>query len=241
MAAISQLTSSLESIADKLRAALGANLYSCMLYGSAVRGDLVPGVSDVNVLLVLEESTPQAHEAIAAAIEDSLPISPMVIARRGMERTLRVFAPKFLSIRRNYRVLHGADFLREFSFDPAQERFLIEQSLRNYQMRLTHAFITMGDDRRRFTRFVFRVGTGVVTNLSEILRLDKVSLPPDRLARIPIISRGLDVDASVLADLATLKRRGKRMRAEEVRDTHGRLHTLLSAVLSWIEQRWPSP
>src|SRR5688572_11881374 len=87
---------------------LGENLHSCILYGSAVRGDLLPRTSDVNLLIVLEHSTPDAHRLIAEIIRGGAErVQPFVLGRRGLERSQRVFAIKFRSIKRNYRVLHG--------------------------------------------------------------------------------------------------------------------------------------
>jgi predicted nucleotidyltransferase len=231
----------IEPTVEKLRTTLGANLYSCLLYGSAVRGDWVRRVSDLNLLLVLEESTPQAHEAIAAAIEGCGPVNPMIVARHGIDRTILAFAAKFAGIRRNYRVLHGADFLVDFNVDPALQRFLVEQALRNAQMRLTRAFVLFGDERRRFTRFLLRTAGGVMTHLSDLLHLCNVSFPSDRLARIPIIERELGIDASILRDLGALKQQGGSLRRDEIHTHYARLHRLLDGAVAWIAQRWPSP
>ena len=43
-----------------------AGRYSAVLYGSAARGDWVTGVSDINLLLVLERSPAQAGTAVPA-------------------------------------------------------------------------------------------------------------------------------------------------------------------------------
>ena len=94
----------IDSICKRLPALLGENLYSCILYGSAVRGNVVPNVSDINILIVLNESTPDAHLAITDCIEGDVEIDPFIITRKGMERSFKVFAIKFRSIKRNYKV-----------------------------------------------------------------------------------------------------------------------------------------
>lgn len=49
-----------------LKEKLGANLFSCIIYGSAVRGGFVPGVSDLNLLLILTSLTSPLPMPIAA-------------------------------------------------------------------------------------------------------------------------------------------------------------------------------
>src|SRR5882762_763713 len=88
---------------------LGANLYSCCLYGSAVRGNFIEGISDINLLIVLNESNPTAHQAVTRAIGSEKQIDPFILGRPGFARSANAFASKFASIKRNYRVVHGAD------------------------------------------------------------------------------------------------------------------------------------
>ena len=56
----------------------------------------------------------------------------MVLAVKEIGRSFRAFAIKFLSIRRDYRVLHGADPLQDLTIDPEHERFLCEKAHAKY-------------------------------------------------------------------------------------------------------------
>jgi predicted nucleotidyltransferase len=222
-----------------LKSEVGANLYSCCLYGSAVRGNAIEGVSDVNLLIVLNESNSTAHQAIGRALEAVPQVDPFVLARRGFERSVRAFAPKFASIRRNYRVLHGTDPLATITIDATLERFLCEQALRNLRLRLAYSFIT----RRRhknYDRFVTRNVTALFVQVSEVLRLQGVAVPTDFEARIPLFERELKIDSAVLRDLLELKRAARRLSEAETVQWHDRLFPVVDAVLHGIEERWPA-
>ena len=221
---------------------LGENLYSCILYGSAVRGDLLPRASDVNLLIVLEHSTPDAHRLIAEIIrEKGERVQPFVLGRRGLERSQRVFAIKFRSIKRNYRVLHGADVLAGFVVEPELLRFLCEQSLRNLRLRHKHAYITFGHRRERFTRYATRSLAGIHTALSELLRSEGIEVPADHTVRLPVLERAFGTDVTVLNELRAFKQSGRTMSASEIDAYHARLFTLLDVATRWMEARWPDP
>ena len=172
----SKTQASLDRAVVGLRTELGDNLYACCLYGSAVRGNSVEGVSDLNLLIVLQESAPAAHAAIARVIGADPLIDPFILGRRGLARSARAFAPKFASIRRNYRVLYGADPLVDFQVDPALEKFLCEQALRNLRLRLIYSFVTR-QRHKSYDRFLQRNITGLFVNFSEALRLHGVTVP----------------------------------------------------------------
>lgn len=222
---------------EKLKTGLGDNLYSCCLYGSAVRGNAIEGISDLNLLIVLNKSNSEAHEAVARALDAHPQIDPFVLARRGFARSARAFAPKFSSIKRHHRVLHGADPLAELTVDPKLERFLCEQAVRNLRLRLVYAFVTRRR-QRSYDRFVVRNATAMFVQLSEALRLNSVAVPIDFEARIPVFEREFQLDCAVLYDLLALKRAPHRFSEADAVDWHRRLFPVVDAVLRWIEDRW---
>src|ERR1700677_342048 len=147
------LQDSLAPVVSALRNALGDNLYACAIYGSSVRGNAIKGVSDINLLIVLNKSDAAAHEAIAGVLGGDRCIDPFVLGRAGFQRSAKAFAPKFASIRRNYRLLHGSDPFTGLEIDPQLERFLCEQAVRNLRLRMAYSFITR-ERHKSYGRFL---------------------------------------------------------------------------------------
>lgn len=228
-------------LVNELTERLGANLYSCVFYGSAVRGEHVAGQSDINLLIVLSEATPEAHSVIAETIRGRPRIEPFVLGRKGFERSRLVFALKFASIQRNYRVLHGEDILADFTPDRSMLRFLCEQSIRNLRLRLKHAFVTFGHDRSRYSKFVYDTFPGIRVALTQILHCEGIDVPRTTRDRIPVFSKVFSVDAGILSQLMEARAEGKTLSIEEVNRCHDGLFTLLTQAVNWIESRWPMP
>lgn len=215
------------------------NLYSCILFGSAVRGGFVEGKSDLNLLIVLNESTAEAHQALGDILKESPEISPMIIGKDSMEGDFLSFANKFQSIRRNYKVLHGADPLVSFQPDESLLRVFCEQSLRNLRLRLTHAFVKSRKDRKSYLRYLSKVTPSVFVNLSDVLRLGGIQVPTSFPERIQTLAGTFDADASVLNELLKLSQSNERKSEEEIFSIHLRIHRLLSQTLHWMESQWP--
>jgi predicted nucleotidyltransferase len=239
MIAVPQIQDVLDRVVIALRSALGDNLHSCILYGSAVRGNLVPGVSDINLLLILRESTPTAHTAIAEAIDVEVTIEPFVLGSAGLDRSIRAFASKFLSIRRNYRVLYGADPLAGLEIDPKIERFLCEQGLRNLRLRFVHARILSRKDRSIYEAFLKRHDAVVFVQLSELLRLNGFEVPAAFEDRVRLFATTFRADPAVLRELLELKRQPRRLSAEDIQRLHAGIFGLLNSSVSWLEEKWP--
>ncbi len=90
-----KLQATLDQAVSASRRELAENLYSCCVYGSAVRGNVVEGVSEINLLIVLNQFDSKAHRAIARVVGLLPRIDPFVLAKRGFERGVRAFVPKF--------------------------------------------------------------------------------------------------------------------------------------------------
>jgi hypothetical protein len=235
------MTTRLEPLLDKaisaLRERLGANLYSCCLYGSAVRGNFIDGISDINLLIILNESNPAAHQAVSDAIGAEGQIDPFILGRAGFERSARAFASKFASIKRNYRVLHGADPLAELRIDPELERFLCEQALRNLRLRLVFAFVTRHRNKT-YQRFITRSVTPLFVQFSEALRLQGTTVPKEFEPRIPLLEKQFGIDGAVLRDLLALKQDSQRLAENELVAWHQRLFPVVDTVVKWVEANW---
>jgi hypothetical protein len=229
----------LDRATASLKKTLGENLRSLVLYGSAVRGNLIPTVSDLNLMILLEESTPEAHAAIADAIRGPVRIEPLVLGRAFLPRSLQAFAVKFMSIRRNYRVLHGADPFEGVTVDESLAKFLCEQAVRNLRLRSVRAFVVMGHDRPRYAKFLAKLTSALFTDLAEALRRVGTDVPRSYEERIPLFEKAFGVDASVLRDLLELKSSARTPSAGEAKEFHSRLFKLLDGAVRWMEAQWP--
>jgi hypothetical protein len=231
------LKSALDDAVAALQAERGENLYLCCLYGSAVRGNVVEGISEINLLIVLNTSDSAAHERVARAIGNNALVDPFVLARHGFERSVRAFAAKFASIKRNYRVVHGADPLAAIEIEPALERFLCEQAIRNLRLRTVYAYVTRSR-HKAYGSFLARSVTPLFLRLSEIIRLNGGKLSPDFSERISAFEREFAIDGSVLHDLLAFKRKPGLLKDSDISHWHGRLFPVLDAAVVWIENNW---
>jgi hypothetical protein len=202
-----------------------------------VRGNFVEGISDFNLLIILKDSTPSAHQAIAQAIGANPRLDPFILGKTGLERSARAFAPKFASIKRNYRVLLGADPLASLTLEADRQRFLCEQALRNLRLRLVHAFVTR-QHNRAYAKFLARSVTPIFSQLSEALRLNGTDLPKEVETRIGVLEKELALEHGLLKDLLAFKAAPRSFSDGEAEAWHGRVFPMLDAAVKWIEAKW---
>ena len=119
-----------------------------MLYGSAARADWVPGRSDVNLLVLLDDTSPSALRRLTPAVtawhtKGFAP--PLIMGLEEWQRSADVFPIEIADMQAAHRVLCGADPVQGMTVDPVDLREAVEKELRGKLMRLRQAWVRFGD------------------------------------------------------------------------------------------------
>jgi hypothetical protein len=136
---------------NRLQQAVGENLQSVVLYGSAVSGEFHPDFSNVNLLLVLHDTSFATLSAIAPVVEKwgrQKHHPPLVLTRRELERSADVFSIELLDMQHRHRVLFGDDPLEKLTIPMHLHRAQVEYELREKLILLRERFLlTSGRER----------------------------------------------------------------------------------------------
>ena len=117
---------------SRSRASLGQG-YSALLYGSAARGDYIPGRSNINLMLVIDQITPKVLRSLGRGFTGWRKAGrepPLVLSRTEWDRASDAFPIEITDMRTAYKVLRGADPLQGARVDPADLRKALERELR---------------------------------------------------------------------------------------------------------------
>jgi predicted nucleotidyltransferase len=132
----------LEPLIAAAREALGDDLVSVVLFGSAAEDRLRP-TSDVNVIFVLArfESTriDGLREPLRTA-QAAVQLAPMFLLQSEIALASEVFAVKFADVQRRRRVLYGADPFLGMAPSRAAELAGLREVLLNLELRLRQRY-----------------------------------------------------------------------------------------------------
>ena len=126
-------------LVEKLRKALGAELVSAVLYGSAATGDYKGKFSDYNVLCVLTAIAPaqlRATEPIFRWWREQGNPSPLLLTEHELRTSTDCFPIEFHDIREHHKILHGPDVVSDLAIDTIYYRAQVEHELRAKLLRL---------------------------------------------------------------------------------------------------------
>ena len=129
----------LDQLVEKLRSALGADLVSVVLYGSAAAGDHHGKFSDYNTLCVLTAITPaqlRATEPLFRWWREHGNPAPLLLTDAELRTATDCFPIEFHDIREHNKILYGPDLVSSIHIDDSFYRAQVEHDLRAKLLRL---------------------------------------------------------------------------------------------------------
>ena len=123
--------------------ALGSDLSSIVLFGSAAEGRLRP-TSDVNVILVLSHFVQAKVDLLRDSLrvaQAAVRLTPMFLLEEEIEAAVTAFAQKFADILRRRCVVYGADPFAEVSVPRDAIITQLKQVLLNLILRLRELYV----------------------------------------------------------------------------------------------------
>lgn len=128
-------------------AALGAT-YTAILFGSAARGDFLPGRSDVNLMLIVDRADPAELARLRPAFRRWRKAAaglPLVISRDEWLHGVDVFPIEICDLRAAHRVLRGPDLVAHLRPEPTDLRRALEKEFRGKLLRLRQRYVAHGE------------------------------------------------------------------------------------------------
>lgn len=176
--------------------ALGGS-YSAVMYGSAARGDFVPGRSDLNLMLILDDLSPRTLSALAGPFgtwRKSGYEPPLVISRLEWTRATDVFPIEISDMRCGYEVLRGTDPVAGLTVAPADLRHALERELRGKLLRLRQGYVAAAGDAPALGTLAGRSSGTVMVLLRALLVLLGRPVPrePVELGAAAAAAMGVD-------------------------------------------------
>lgn len=226
-------------LVTQLRTALGENLVSVVVYGSAIAapGNVKPG--DCLTLVVADQfgvaELNKARPATRVWVGQGFPL-PVFFTRQEFVNSLDVFAVEFRHMKRAYRVLYGADLIEGREAAKDNLRAQIEYELRGKLLRLRSLYLPEGGSVERLTRLMTDSIVSFVRYIRPILEILGEAPPLGRLATVRRVGEQLDLDLSPLERILRLRDEPVQLLEAEAQDLFASYVDCLSKIIAAVDK-----
>jgi|CeladaMinimDraft_18_1061708.scaffolds.fasta_scaffold00023_118 hypothetical protein len=195
---------------------LGGRLRSVVVYGSVARGEAIEGVSDVNVLVLLDRVDPETLRRLSPVAQKWAGAGntpPLLMAWPEWRRAADAFAIELADMKDAHVMVHGEDPLRSLDVDPVELRLQAEHELRGKLLQLREGLVLAGTEGDQVGRLLLTALPSFTTYARTALRLAGRPVPdttPDVLAAVATLT---DADAAPLQHVWEARRQRRTVSA----------------------------
>lgn len=229
---------------SKLQQAAGTNLESIILYGSAASGEYDADYSNVNLLAILKETALPKLLALAPAVADWTKHkhpAPLLITRDELERSADVFSIELMDMKRQHRVLFGADVLAFLQIPMNLHRAQLEYELREKLILLRQRLLMEAGDEKRTWQLLLRSVPAFATLFRHALIAQGQPVPPTKREAVKALAATLAFDAGAFEHLLDIREHRADPEQFRVQDVAARYLAAVEQVTAAVDRMLDSP
>ncbi len=203
----------LESIAHEIERAAGDNLVSLLVRGSAVRGDFDGKRSDLNLVLILRDTSAQAlrplGKVVGKWVKSGQP-TPVIFSENGWKDSTDVFPIELEDMREAHGLLRGTDPFEGIRTEMRHVRHELEREARGKLIQLRAEYVAVESNGKWLGGLLLSSAKTFFVLFRALVRCKGEPVPADNRALVAAAAEiaGFDANAFewLLAKMAGEKR-----------------------------------
>lgn len=183
----------------------GDQIRSIFAYGSATGSDYVPGVSDINLAVIMDkvliDGLKPALDLVKKGMKKKI-VAPLFLTPDYIERSMDTFPMEFLEMKDSRQVLFGEDLLENIRAEKEDIRRECEYQLKGKLLTIRQAYLEQAMNRKGMETLIKRSVKALMPVFRGVLRIkDHEDIPMSKEAVIEKMGDELGIDVSSFAEV----------------------------------------
>jgi len=209
----------LEDFVSRTKDIYREKLVSVILYGSAASNEFSPAHSNLNLAVILTDTSLSKLSLIAPVLNKGKfrLFNVVFFTEEYINSSLDVFPVEFLDMKENHRVLYGKDALADLNIDTRNLRFQCEQELKAKITNIKRTYL-YNINSPGLDRLLMKFFTSSLHILRNILRLKRGQVLYGKEDILDGIASGLQIDVSDMKKILAAKNENRRLPKKQAKE-----------------------
>jgi hypothetical protein len=222
---VTEYTTNISDQFHEFSAALAADspvpVHSVAVIGSALTPDFVPGQSDINSIVVVENVTVEFLDFIVLLgkkYSSHFIAAPMLLTPHYIATSLDVFPIEFFNLQAIHHTVSGTDPLADLIIKNSHLRLQCEREVKSKLLWLHQGYISALGNEEQLVRQLRDSITGYLPLFRAILFLAGHELTLSGHDTAATVQEALGLDSKIFTTILELKKNGRTSKADELCD-----------------------
>ena len=214
------------------------DLVSVIMYGSAVTHEYKPGSSDINIAIVLSDTSIPTTAKMLPLYKKwknyGIAI-PFLFTKEYIASSCDSYPIEFLDMRSNFRILFGEDVLSGIEIHNDHLRLQCEHDLKGISLHLRRAFIREGSNDVALQQILGNSIRGIIPLLRAVLIINGRIAPNAKSQIVSSVEDLFNLGASALSEVFNLTAGQRTHKKINWLDLYSRYTTVVDQIISSID------
>ena len=228
-----------QQLVDELRVVLGPRLQSATLYGSWAREEAIPTVSDVNVMVLVDDIDPRVLSLTAPVAQrwvESGQTPPLLLEREQWRRAADVFAIELADMRDAHVGLFGVDPVTDGQVRTTDLRTQAERELRGKLLQLQTGMLMSSAKPDALGLLLMKALPSFTTYLRAVLRIKSLPVPGSTTEVIRAALRVINADPAPFLEAWEARRKAKAWKLNLQDELVNKYFGAAEATVAYVDQ-----
>jgi hypothetical protein len=230
----------IRDFADEIIRLGGNELESLVLAGSILTQDYIPGISDINSVIVLSELKQDFLDGLAGLgkkFGKKNVRAPLIITNEYLGRSVDVFPIEFLEIRLIHKTIYGAEMFNGIQIEKPMLRLQCERELKAKLVQLSRGYVSASGDPEHLHSLVVQSSSGFYPLFRAILFMTDKIVPANRRAILDSIGSLCKVDLDCLKQIHETRSQKKvTLKADTLKSLFVKLYDLTHKLSLMVDE-----
>ncbi len=220
---IERIEEKLKTFCRNLEELYSDNLVSVILYGSLSKGNFIPKMSDINLMVVLKKIE---FEDLSKAVRIFSRwgrigrTTPLLFTDEYINRSIDVFPIEFSDMKENYKILYGVDVLKDIKVNDKNLRYACERELKESLVKLRQAYIEARQSHSILQRIMISSFSSVMAISRNLLKLSGCTPSYDTEELLVTLSEKFNFSKDVASTIFKLKKKEVHLSSEDIKNLY---------------------
>ncbi|MDD3012825.1 MAG: nucleotidyltransferase domain-containing protein [Candidatus Gastranaerophilales bacterium] len=229
----------INTLIDELKNIFKERLVSVILYGSYASGNYQKGISDINLLVILDKLKSKdlkiANTAMKKWKKTGNPV-PLFMDKDEWPTSCDVYAIEYSDIKERHKLLYGEDLVSSLSVEKNYLRLQCESEIKNLLVKLRQAYLANSDNIKVIDNIIKKSSTSFITVFRAVLRILDENVPPSHREVVDLFASKVNIDKDIFIEILELREKNRSISKDKIEDIIQKLIDSLYQALIFIDK-----
>lgn len=233
------MNKNVNNLIEDLKNTFSEKLISVILYGSAASQDYLEKVSDINLIVVINELNAKdlklANPAVEKWVKTKNPV-PIFMGKDEWFNSCDVYAIECSDVKDRHKILYGEDIVSSIEIKKCNLRLQCESEIKNILIKLRQSYLVNAKNTKSIEELIKLASKSIFAVFRAVLRINNINVPAKNSEVIDSLNNLIEFDTEIFKYILLQKELKHGFPKDQIESIIQKMIDSLNKILSYVDK-----